>query len=142
MIDISRGACLALAGALAVVLLLRSNRIGPFFALGWSMLALALLGPDVWPWYETWGIVLLAVVAERRTLWIVIALSAEACFTVIPTGQFLRDSDPVVPAIVWGAMLCAVGSFSAVQLHGPHRRERAVPAGLALIDPEPSPPAP
>ena len=46
-----------------VALLLRSNRRGPFFALGWSLLAVALLGPDIWPWYETWGIVILAVAA-------------------------------------------------------------------------------
>jgi alpha-1,6-mannosyltransferase len=142
LIDVSRGAGLALAGALAVALLLRSNRVGPFFALGWSMLALALLGPDVWPWYETWGIVLLAVVAERRTLWIVIALSAGACFTVIPTGQFLRDSYPAVTALVWGALLCALGAFCAVQVHRPGHRETAISADLALVEAEPGHRAP
>ena len=41
------------------------RRYGMPRALGWSLLAVVFLGPIVWPWYETWGLVFLALAGRR-----------------------------------------------------------------------------
>jgi alpha-1,6-mannosyltransferase len=63
------------AAAITTVLLWRSPRIGLVRALGLSLLAFALLGPVLWAWYATWGLVLLAPVATGRLRRAVIAIT-------------------------------------------------------------------
>jgi hypothetical protein len=99
-----------------LVLLLRSKRHGELEALGWSLLLFAVLGPVVEPWYETWGCVVLAVVAERWTLRIVLGLSALACFAQLPPARFFGASDPVVTVICWTMLVAAVGVYVATRL--------------------------
>jgi hypothetical protein len=115
-ISASRAAGLSIAAVISVLLLVRSNRTGPFIALGWSLLAVALLGPDIWPWYETWGIVVLAVSADRWTFRILLALSAEGCFTDFPTGQLLHAPHLMITVICWTALLGAAAAYAAVRL--------------------------
>jgi hypothetical protein len=111
----ARAAGICAAALLSTVLLLRSTRPG-YLALGWSLLAFALLGPDIWPWYETWGLVVLAVAAERWTLWVLLALSAEACFTDFPSGAALRDPHAVLTIIGWTALLGAAVLYALFRL--------------------------
>ena len=66
---------LAAAAAITAVLLWRSPRIGLVRALGLSLLAFALLGPVLWAWYATWGLVLLAPVATGRLRRAIIAIT-------------------------------------------------------------------
>ncbi len=56
-------------------LLMRSPRDGVVRCLGLTLLVLALLGPIVWAWYVTWGVVVLApaAVGRLRTALIVIS---------------------------------------------------------------------
>ena len=56
-------------------LLLRSPQDGVVRCLGLTLLVLALLGPIVWAWYVTWGVVVLApaAVGRLRTALIVIS---------------------------------------------------------------------
>ena len=56
-------------------LLLRSPRDGVVLCLGLTLLVLSLLGPIVWAWYVTWGVVVVApaAVGRLRTAVIVIA---------------------------------------------------------------------
>jgi alpha-1,6-mannosyltransferase len=63
------------AAAITAVLLWRSPRIGLVRALGLSLLAFALLGPVLWAWYATWGLVLLAPVATGRLRRAIIAIT-------------------------------------------------------------------
>ncbi|MGB9112237.1 MAG: polyprenol phosphomannose-dependent alpha 1,6 mannosyltransferase MptB, partial [Acidimicrobiales bacterium] len=116
LVEISRGVGLGLAAALSVVLLFRSKGQGEVEALGWSLLLFAVLGPVVEPWYETWGCVVLAVVAERWTLRIMLGLSALACFADMPPARSLAASDPVLTAICWTTLVVAVGAYAAVRL--------------------------
>jgi hypothetical protein len=116
LVEISRGLGLGLAALLSVGLLLRSNRRGEVEALGWSLLLFVILGPVVWPWYETWGFVVLAVVAEGWTLRLVLALSAAACFADVPAARFLGASDPVLTVICWTVLVGAVATYVAVRL--------------------------
>lgn len=50
----------ALAGVFAIVLLARARRENMVRSLGLALIALAIGGPAAWPWYFTWGIVLLS----------------------------------------------------------------------------------
>ncbi len=53
-------------------------------ALGWSLLAVVFLGPMVWPWYETWGLVVLALAADTWSRRVVLVASSVACFATVP----------------------------------------------------------
>jgi alpha-1,6-mannosyltransferase len=66
---------LLVAGYVGYRQLLRSPRDGFVQCLGVTLLALALLGPIVWSWYVTWGLIVLApaAVGRLRTALIVIS---------------------------------------------------------------------
>jgi hypothetical protein len=55
---------LTIAGAIGWWLLLKSPTHGLVLCLGLTLLAGALLGPVVWAWYVTWGVLVLAPVAS------------------------------------------------------------------------------
>ena len=46
--------------------LLRSPQDGVVRCLGLTLLVLALLGPIVWAWYVTWGVIVVAPAAVGR----------------------------------------------------------------------------
>ena len=98
------------------MLLFRSKRQGEVGALGWSLLLFVVLGPLVEPWYETWGFVVLAAVAEGWTLRLVLALSAVACFADAPPVRSLGATDPVLTVICWTVLLSVVGTFVTLRL--------------------------
>ncbi|MBV8462750.1 MAG: polyprenol phosphomannose-dependent alpha 1,6 mannosyltransferase MptB, partial [Acidimicrobiales bacterium] len=56
-------------------LLLRSPEDGVVRCLGLTLLVLALLGPIVWSWYVTWGVIVLAPVAFGRLRTALIVIS-------------------------------------------------------------------
>jgi alpha-1,6-mannosyltransferase len=105
-VQAARGVGVGLAAVISIGLVLRS-RLGPLQALGWSLLAFVVLGPVVWPWYETWGFVFLAVVAEAWTLRLLLALSAIACFADLPSVRYYEAAEPIL-AIVCGLLLAAL----------------------------------
>jgi alpha-1,6-mannosyltransferase len=107
---------LALAAVLSVGLMVRWRRVGEVEALGFSLLAFVVLGPVVWPWYETWGFVFLAVVAEGWTLRLLLILSAAGCFADVPATRFLGAPDPLVTVVGWAVLLGAVGAYVWVRL--------------------------
>ncbi|HEX3842434.1 MAG TPA: polyprenol phosphomannose-dependent alpha 1,6 mannosyltransferase MptB [Acidimicrobiales bacterium] len=112
----SRAVGLGLAAVLSVGLVIRSKRFGEVEALGWSLLLFVLLGPVVWPWYETWGFVFLAVAAGRWTLRLVLFLSAAACFADVPSGQVLVGGNPVLVTLGWICLAAVIGAYTASRL--------------------------
>ena len=102
---------LAAGMALTAGLLWRSPRLGTVRALGLSLLVFALLGPILWAWYLSWGLVTLAPVA---------------------TGWLRRG---VVAVTVAGAFIGAAsvrGVLSAVG-HASIGAELALLAGLVVL---------
>jgi hypothetical protein len=117
LVRVARGAGLVVAAAISAWLIVRSDRVGPVRALGWSLLVFVVLGPVVWPWYETWGFVFLAVVAEGWTLRLVLFLSAVACFADVPSGRFLGTGDhPVLTVACWTILLAGVITYAVTRL--------------------------
>ena len=109
-VDASRVIGLGIAAAISVRLLIRQRGLEPTQALGWSLFAFVLLGPVVWPWYEAWPVVFLAVTAEGWTLRLVVVLSAVACFADMPSPRLLISApvpDLVTGWVVLGALVAA-----------------------------------
>lgn len=95
LVVVTRAAALVLAGVIVCVLVVRTDRYGIPRALGWSLLAVVFLGPIVWPWYETWGIVFLALAADAWSRRVVLVLSAVACFATVPAHLTASPADVV-----------------------------------------------
>jgi len=102
---------LAAAVVISIRLLARSDRFGPIEALGWSLLAFVLLGPIVWPWYETWSFVFLAMVAKRWVLRLVIILSTIACFADVPSPHLLIAAPTGLVVVCWAVLVGLVGLY-------------------------------
>jgi hypothetical protein len=127
-VQAGRAVGVALAAVISVGLVLRS-RLGPLQALGWSLLAFVVLGPVVWPWYETWGFVFLAVVAEAWTLRLLLALSAVACFADLPGIRYYEAAEPALAIICWGLLAALVVAYVVVRI------VPSVQSSLAGLDP-------
>jgi hypothetical protein len=117
----ARVAALAVAAAVGLVLLWRTDRTDLPAALGWTLLAVAVLGPVVWPWYETWGLTLVAVTAGTAARRAVLVLSAAGCFATIPRHVDAHGAAPVVAAV-----LLALGT-AALTLAGVRCRQARRP---------------
>lgn len=114
-VQATRAVGVALAAVISVGLMLRS-RVGALRALGWSLLAFVILGPVVWPWYETWGFVFLAVVAEAWTLRLLLALSAIACFADLPGVRYYETADPVLAIVCWVLLAAMIMAYGIVRI--------------------------
>ncbi len=115
LLTLARGTGFALAGVIGVVLLLRSEQIGPLRALGWSLIAVVALSPVVQPWYMVWGIVFLAPVAERGVRRLIVGYSAVACFLGLPGARVLvRELELASPLRLGAASLVLVAFIALV----------------------------
>jgi alpha-1,6-mannosyltransferase len=120
VLSVTRVIGLLSAAAAALYLLIKSERIGSLRALGLSLLLFVALGPVVQPWYLTWGLLLLAPVADRYLRSLIIALSVASPFIGLPGGRTLLDqlihADPLSVAlalvVLLGVLLAPLGSWS------------------------------
>jgi hypothetical protein len=95
------GISTALTGLLALWLLVRVRIPRLTASLGLLLLVAAAGGPAAWPWYLSWGIVLLAAVpAAQRSAWLA-AVSVISVFLIKPNGILALPlpSAPVVIAV-------------------------------------------
>jgi hypothetical protein len=93
-------------------MLLRSERLTVPRALGWSLLVIVFLGPIVWPWYETWGLVFLAVIAQGWTRRAVFVLSGAACFATVPSHLSVSPRQWLLMAFVLAALVAVLVGVS------------------------------
>jgi alpha-1,6-mannosyltransferase len=114
--DGARTVGLAVAAVIVLRMLVLSGRHGELRAIGWSLLAVVLLGPVVWPWYETWGLVFLAVVAEGWLIPLVFTLSVVACFADVPKPGLLTAGDPVLVSLCWVGFAAAISLYAFTRI--------------------------
>lgn len=87
LLSATRTVGMFVAGVIVLALLWRQPRLGLTRALGLAMLTVAILSPVTWPWYLTWGVVILAAsMPTQRSPWLV-ALAACALFPILPDGS-------------------------------------------------------
>jgi hypothetical protein len=130
--SVTRAIAGALAGAFTLVLLVRARRGNMVRLLGLALIALALGGPAAWPWYFSWGLVLLAATVpfqQRRA--VPLALIAGA-FAVKANGILVLPlrAAPIVLAVY--ALIAAGGVYVWA------RRRRGGLPGAAHADPMPA----
>jgi hypothetical protein len=130
----ARAVALLGAGVIVVVLLVRSERYGMARAMGWSLLAVVFLGPIVWPWYETWGLVFLALAADVWSRRVVLGVSAVACFATVPSH--LRASTGDVVVAVAGLLVVAGAAATTLRrVRDTAQSARAPSPGTETVDP-------
>lgn len=78
---------IAAAVAIAAFSWWRRDRLGPVYAIGLGLCALALLGPATRPWYALWGLVPIAAAAPHGAVrrWAAVGCGVLA-FLVLPSG--------------------------------------------------------
>jgi hypothetical protein len=109
--------------ALAVVayLVLRSSRTRWVTALGAALLVVAVLGPTFYPWYLTWGLMLVAATAADRWEPAILWASALPTFAVAPGGEGWLDLLAAKVAGTWVArsVTGAVVALAALTAYRP-----------------------
>jgi hypothetical protein len=108
----SRAGALLIAAAVVVVLVVNTDRLGIARSMGWSLLAVVLLGPIVWPWYETWGLVFLAFAVDQWSRRVVIVVVTLGTFATFPSGLSLTTGEVILTTaillVVAGVALAAL----------------------------------
>ena len=103
-------------------LLLRSPRDGVVRNLGLTLLVLALLGPIVWAWYVTWGIVVTAPAAVGRLRSALIVVSTFWAFAGLTSvhNVYMRTlhtffvNDLLLIAVLAAAVIVPLGQFASL----------------------------
>lgn len=101
--------------------LLRSPRDGVVRCLGLTLLVLALLGPIVWSWYVTWGVIVIAPAAIGRlrtasivisTVWAFVGMTAVHGVYMGMLHTFVL-TDLLLIAMLLAVAITPLGLFSA-----------------------------
>ena len=128
-----RAVALLVMLALLAYLVLRSERVGTTRAIGWTLLAYATLGPTLYPWYFTWGVVLVAATglgALRKPL---IATCVIVNFAYAPSGdgllETLQGTMKLAGVVAFVVLLLVVGAGLLARLL---RYARAPVGGVPL----------
>jgi alpha-1,6-mannosyltransferase len=97
--------------------------------LGLTLVAFALGGPAMWPWYFSWGLVLLAAWAPTQASRVTVVAVLIASFLVKPNGVFMLPlgSSPFVAA-AW--LLLAVVAWSVWRRRARRRQASELTDGL------------
>jgi alpha-1,6-mannosyltransferase len=94
---------------------------------GWAMLALALLGPILHPWYLAWGLVPLAVAPTPRQRATVLGVTAAGVFLALQHCSLMLADHP--EALDWvrghASVVAIVGYVGATALVTISRRRRS-----------------
>jgi len=111
-------------------LLMRSPRDGVVRCLGLTLLVLALLGPIVWAWYVTWGLVVLAPAAVGRLRIALIVISTFWAFAGVTSlhNVYMRGIHTFfVQDLLLIAMLLAVAIMPLAQFTSAARGRASLP---------------
>jgi alpha-1,6-mannosyltransferase len=133
ILSVARGGLFLVAGIIGARLLWKSNRQTSGRALGWTLLAVTVLGPVMQPWYLAWGVVFLAAVPDTRLRGFLVGLSCCSSFLGLPGAITLLEELTVAnPLLVIAASAALVGIL--VVIVGPSIR-RAFSNGEAKATP-------
>jgi alpha-1,6-mannosyltransferase len=118
-------------------MLRRTPRDGVVLCLGVTLLVLSLLGPIVWAWYVTWGVVVVAPAAVGRLRTAVIVISTFWAFAGVTSVhniymRMLHTS--LLTDLLLVAMLLAVAITPLAILTSGSRGRLRVPIGLGPQD--------
>jgi alpha-1,6-mannosyltransferase len=115
------------AAAIGIWLLLKSPESNVPRNLGLTLLVVALLGPILWGWYATWGVIVLAPCATGTLRRIVIAISTFEAFVAVSSVKDLFATlysagllpDLILAAVIFAVVIVPLAQFGRVRT--PHR---------------------
>ncbi len=121
---------LLIAVYVAYRMLLRSPQDGVVRCLGITLLVLALLGPIVWAWYVTWGVVVLAPAATGRLRTALIVISTFWAFAGVTSVHSVYQrllhtfvlTDLFLVALLLAVALMPLGQFTPFRPRVPKLR--------------------
>ncbi|MGI5401845.1 polyprenol phosphomannose-dependent alpha 1,6 mannosyltransferase MptB [Streptomyces sp. CA-135486] len=95
----------------------RHHRVRPVYALGLSLIAVAVLGPAIRPWYVLWGLFLIAAAGpDRPVRRAVAAASAVLALAVLPSG--FAPEGPQLALATCGGVLAVLALWCAHRIAG------------------------
>lgn len=95
----------------------RHHRLRPVYALGLSLIAVAVLGPAIRPWYVLWGLFLIAAAGpDRPVRRAVAAASAVLALAVLPSG--FAPEGPQLALATCGGVLAVLALWCAYRVAG------------------------
>ncbi|MEU4497630.1 polyprenol phosphomannose-dependent alpha 1,6 mannosyltransferase MptB [Streptomyces sp. NPDC023998] len=95
----------------------RHHRLRPVYALGLSLIAVAVLGPAIRPWYVLWGLFLIAAAGpDRPVRRAVAAASAVLALAVLPSG--FAPEGPQLALATCGGVLAVLALWCAHRVAG------------------------
>jgi hypothetical protein len=121
------------AVAAGALLFSRSAAIGGTRALGIALTVFACLGATLFPWYLTWGIVVLAAAGPRALRSALLFVSVGLCFLVTPVGGVVLDNYVGVMkvALALGA-LALDAAVALIVIRACRHRQPRVPEAVRL----------
>ena len=131
--SVTRAISGAFAGVFALVMLYRCRWENMVRVLGLALLALAFGGPAAWPWYFTWGLVLLAATTRfQRNRAVPVALVAGA-FLVKANGILALPlrSAPIVLLVY--VLIAVAGWYAWTRRRGARRSTPAVGGSTSVL---------
>jgi len=123
-----RTVALVAAGCIVVYLIATSRRRSVEATVGLGLLAVALLGPVIYPWYALWGLVCLAPIARGRMRELVVLGCAIESVAALPgMPRLAADLVAVGLAVGLGLVVARSGEWRTnysfpVRLHGAKSR--------------------
>ncbi len=123
---------LAVAGCVGWWLLLKSPTHGLIPCLGLSLLVLALLGPVVWAWYVTWGVVVLAPGATgwlRKVVMVMVVYWTFIGATAVKNvaASFIHTNVLLDLILIAGIVAIAIFPLGLFEPRGKHRLPSSEP---------------
>lgn len=122
---------LAIDAAVVLALLARARLDGMPRLLGWALIAFAFGGPAAWPWYFSWGVVLLAATPRTQHSLSLVGATVLAAFLVKPTGIFAIPLPRAPIVLVCYLLLGGAAVYASRRRRRGRVAERAepIPAG-------------
>jgi hypothetical protein len=126
------------AATIGIWLLRRTTNITLQRNLGLTLLALALLGPILWSWYATWGVIVLAPACTPTLRRVLIAISTFEVFVGISSVKDLALTlvhggilpDLILAAAIFALIITPLGQFGRTR---PTLRSVRLSAGRPMV---------
>ena len=91
-LTLTRGMGFAVSGLGALYFLYRSRYYGVLKSIAYTFLVVTLCAPVIYPWYITWGLIMLAVTPSNKITWGIVAVSISGMVLGLPGGPPLIAS--------------------------------------------------
>ena len=91
-LTLTRGMGFAVSGLGALYFLYRSRHYGALKSIAYTFLVVTLCAPVIYPWYITWGLIMLAVAPSNKITWGIVSVSLAGMVLGLPGGPPLVAS--------------------------------------------------